>query len=326
MTQMQANALREQLKALTDRMPGAAGKQAAKQAGKQTGKQGYSGRQAGQCAGRQTRRVARKDWPIVSRRNADGARYPQEAKEIRQPAAQSGHRPDGRAANHHVARRRARRARIAAGNARRTDEPLGLSDRPLAGSRAEAGRRRTIFPGSSRSASCRRKGPIAMGEQPIVDVQLPAVVNGQILSGQVDRYRFAAKKGQHLVIAVSAQQLVPYIADAVPGWFQAAIRLSDEEGKEVAYAGNFRFHPDPVLHYEVPRDGKYLVEIHDSVFRGREDFIYRMALGELPFVTGIFPLGGKAGEVTRIAVQGWNLPSASLKVDSHPQSAGIDAA
>ena len=44
------------------------------------------------------------------------------------------------------------------------------------------------------------------------------------------------------------------------------------------------------------------------VFRGREDFIYRMALGELPFVTGIFPLGGKAGEATRVAMQGWNLP------------------
>ena len=138
-----------------------------------------------------------------------------------------------------------------------------------------------------------------MGEQPIVDVQLPAVVNGQILSGQVDRYRFAAKKGQQLVIAVSAQQLVPYIADAVPGWFQAAIRLSDAQGKELAYAGSYRFHPDPVLHYEVPRDGKYVVEINDSVFRGREDFIYRMALGELPFVTGIFPLGGKAGEATQ---------------------------
>jgi hypothetical protein len=168
------------------------------------------------------------------------------------------------------------------------------------------------------------QGQHAIGEQPIVDVQLPAVVNGQVLPGQVDRYRFAAKKGQQLVLAVSAQQLVRYIADAVPGWFQALITLRDEEGKELASSDSFRFHPDPVLHYEVLRDGKYLVEIHDSVFRGREDFIYRMALGELPFVTGIFPLGGKAGEAARVEVQGWNLPFASLKADATPQSAGID--
>ena len=170
----------------------------------------------------------------------------------------------------------------------------------------------------------KQEGRSAVGEQPILDVQLPAVVNGQILSGQIDRYRFAAKKGQHLVLTVSAQQLIPYIADAVPGWFQATIRLTDAEGKELAYAGSFRFHPDPVLLYEVPRDGQYMVEINDSVFRGREDFVYRMALGELPFVTGIFPLGGKAGEATPIAVQGWNLPFSSLTEDAKGKAAGLD--
>ena len=143
------------------------------------------------------------------------------------------------------------------------------------------------------------QGPPLPPAKPTVDIKLPTVVNGQILSAQVDRYRFAAKKGQHLVIAVSAEQLVPYIADAVPGWFQAAISLRDEHGEELAAAGSFRFHPDPALCYEVPRDGDYIVEIHDSVFRGREDFIYRMAIGELPYATDVFPLGGKAGDSWR---------------------------
>ena len=55
---------------------------------------------------------------------------------------------------------------------------------------------------------------------PVVDVTLPLVVNGQILPGQVDRYRFQARKGEHLVAAVRARELMPYLADAVPGWFQ----------------------------------------------------------------------------------------------------------
>ncbi len=178
------------------------------------------------------------------------------------------------------------------------------------------------LPGQRPLRKLRKKGAPQSATQPTIDVQLPAVVNGQILSGQVDRYRFAAKKGQHLVLAVSAQQLVPYIADAVPGWFQATIRLTDAEGKELAYAGSYRFHPDPVLQYEVPRDGNYVVEIKDSVFRGREDFVYRMALGELPFVTGVFPLGGKAGEATRVALQGWNLPQDSLTIDAASKRVG----
>ena len=154
-------------------------------------------------------------------------------------------------------------------------------------------------PGQQPLRKLKEEGPSATGEQPTLDVQLPVVVNGQILSGQVDRYRFAAKKGQRLVFAVNAQQLLPYIADAVPGWFQATIRLSDAQGKELAYAGSYRFHPDPVLFYEVPADGSYTIEISDSIFRGREDFVYRMALGELPFVTSIFPLGGQAGTATQ---------------------------
>ncbi len=182
----------------------------------------------------------------------------------------------------------------------RLETPAGLSN-PIAfqiGTLAEVVDK-PLDPDDAPSAvplrQLRGQGPAATGPRPTVEIRLPMVVNGQILSGQVDRYRFAARKGQQLVFAVSARQLVPYIADAVPGWFQAAITLRDERGVELAAADSFRFNPDPVLHYDVPRDGKYVIEIHDSIFRGREDFVYRMTVGELPFVTDVFPLGGKTG-------------------------------
>ena len=54
-----------------------------------------------------------------------------------------------------------------------------------------------------------------------------------------------------------------------------------------------------MLYYEIPEDGEYVVEIKDSIYRGREDFVYRITLGELPFVTSIFPLGGPAGHDVR---------------------------
>ena len=40
----------------------------------------------------------------------------------------------------------------------------------------------------------------------------------------------------------------------------------------------------------IPESGEYVLEIKDSIYRGREDFVYRITLGEEPFVTGIFPL------------------------------------
>ena len=53
---------------------------------------------------------------------------------------------------------------------------------------------------------------------------LSAVI-GQIMPGAIDRYRFTATKGQRLVAIANARELIPYISDAVPGWFQAAINL-----------------------------------------------------------------------------------------------------
>jgi hypothetical protein len=151
----------------------------------------------------------------------------------------------------------------------------------------------------------------------------PTVINGQIMPGVVDRYRFFARHGQSFVIAASARELIPYIADAVPGWFQAALTLYDSKGREVAYNDDFRFRTDPVLLCKIPADGEYLLEVKDAIYRGREDFVYRLTLGELPFVTGIYPLGGPAGRTTEIEVTGWNLPVNQAVFDARDCADGI---
>ena len=143
-------------------------------------------------------------------------------------------------------------------------------------------------------------------------VAVPCTMNGQIAPGEVNRYRFQANKGQRLVISAKARDLVPYVADGVPGWFQAVLRLSDSNGKELAYNDDFRFNPDPVVYFEVPDDGEYVLTINEALFRGRESFVYRITIGELPFVTSIFPLGGRVGEPVKIEMDGWNLEKATL--------------
>ena len=159
--------------------------------------------------------------------------------------------------------------------------------------------------------------------EPGMSITLPAIVNGQILPGDVDRFRFEARKGQQLVIAASARELIPYLADAVPGWFQATLALYDANGNELAYDDDYKFHPDPVLFYEIPNDGEYMIEIRDAIYRGREDFVYRIAVGELPFVTSIFPLGGTAGTQTTIEANGWNLPASNLTPQAKDKGPGV---
>ncbi len=165
-------------------------------------------------------------------------------------------------------------------------------------------------------------------------ITLPATVNGRIIPGDVDRlqfplrqpqqympgdadrYRFHARKGENLVIAASARDLMPYLADAVPGWFQATLTLFDASGHELAYDDDYRFQPDPVLHYDVPADGDYVVEIRDALYRGREDFVYRVTIGQIPFITSVFPLGAAVGQRATLQVAGWNLPAPATAVNT----------
>ncbi|MBN1908271.1 MAG: PPC domain-containing protein [Pirellulales bacterium] len=156
-----------------------------------------------------------------------------------------------------------------------------------------------------------------------VDDKLPVVLNGQIMPGDVDRFSFDARKGQKLVVAVRARDLIPYLADAVPGWFQATVALYDAKGTEVAYDDDYRFQPDPVLCYEIAQDGRYTLEIKDSIYRGREDFVYRITLGEVPFVTSVFPLGVRRGGTADVRLEGWNLPIRQTTVSGKAQPPGI---
>jgi len=143
-------------------------------------------------------------------------------------------------------------------------------------------------------------------------VPVPCIVNGQVRPGDIDHFRFKARKGQSIVVDVAARKIIPYLADAVPGWFQAVVALYDGDGNEVAYQDDYKFNPDPVLFFKVPKAGTYTLSIRDSIYRGREDFIYRIAVGELPFITSIFPLGAQRGQTVDIVLTGKNLPRTRL--------------
>jgi Bacterial pre-peptidase C-terminal domain len=176
-------------------------------------------------------------------------------------------------------------------------------------------------PGDKRPQNLR--DPKRSTAEPEMTVTLPAVVNGQVMPGGVDRYRFQARRGQHLVVAVTARELRPYLADAVPGWFQAAVAIRDSQGNELAYSDHYRFRPDPALYCKIPKNGQYVLEIRDTLYRGREDFVYRVTIGELPYITSIFPLGGRVGEQTAVELRGCNLHTDTLTVDGTRHAPGV---
>ncbi|MDR0338078.1 MAG: hypothetical protein LBI18_13415 [Planctomycetaceae bacterium] len=154
-----------------------------------------------------------------------------------------------------------------------------------------------------------------MRELPPVVYETPVVVNGQILHSDIDRFQFRAKKGETLVLHAQARQLMPYLADAVPGWFEAVLTVYNANEKELDYADCYRFDADPLLIFTPPEDGVYTVEIRDSVFRGREDFVYRLSIAPSPVIESVFPLGLKQDSSATLKIE-WNKKTKNLEIDN----------
>ncbi len=106
--------------------------------------------------------------------------------------------------------------------------------------------------------------------------QIPATFNGQIMPGETDTVEIPLRRNQDYTFILTGRALRPFLGDAVPGHFQPILRLLTPEGEEAAFADDYLVHPDPVMVFRAPTDGVYRMEIRDNLYRGREDFVYRL--------------------------------------------------
>ena len=156
-----------------------------------------------------------------------------------------------------------------------------------------------------------------MGAGPVTQAQLvklPATLVGTIASlGETDNYQFDGKAGEEVVFQVEASRLDSQL--------QSKLVLSDASGHVLAEAGKYDEGPDAELNYKLPQDGYYTLSITDRERSGGADHFYRLNAGPLPYITGVFPLGVRAGESAEVSVEGVNLGDVrQVKVDA-PKSA-----
>ena len=127
-------------------------------------------------------------------------------------------------------------------------------------------------------------------------VTLPVTVVGVVdRAGDVDYFRFTAAAGEQIGVQVVAAELGSKL--------DAALVLTDEGGNVLAEGAT-------TLGYTVRRPGTYAVGIRDREFRGAKDFHYRLHVGNVPVVTGVFPLAVQRGRTTSVHVSGVNLGGA----------------
>jgi hypothetical protein len=145
------------------------------------------------------------------------------------------------------------------------------------------------------------------------ELVLNRIVNGT-LGGEadIDFYRFQGKRGQHIVATCRASDLDSRLS--------AVIELSGADGRRLAYAREELRH-DPMIDVVLPQDGSYLLKVHDFLFRGGPEYVYRLSVGTLPYIDYVMPPAGVPGTTGKFTVYGRNLPGgkpAGVTVEGRP--------
>lgn len=152
------------------------------------------------------------------------------------------------------------------------------------------------------------------------ELQLPVVVNGRI-NPKADRdcFRFDAKQGQNLVIAVAAHSLDVHGYGGNYGIADFTLELLDSQGRVVAESLDALGY-DPLIEYTVPVDGTFVARVKMVAYNGFPEAVYRLTIGEVPYVTSVFPAGLQRGSTTSVELHGPNIAPGTTRRISAPNA------
>jgi len=119
-------------------------------------------------------------------------------------------------------------------------------------------------------------GPELMEKEPnnstndATHIEVPCAVTGAIEKpGDEDRFTFASKKGDKLLLEVQSASL------GFP--LDARLKVEDAKGKELAKKDD-SVNADPALDWTAPEDGAFFAVVGNVLHRGGPDYLYRLSI------------------------------------------------
>lgn len=142
---------------------------------------------------------------------------------------------------------------------------------------------------------------------------LGSVVNGTCDAQNYDCFRVAATKGRRYLVDAQALR--------IDSRAQLVLTLIDPTGRELRRIVGTRSH-DPLVDFTAESDGPYVIRVNDLLYRGGEEFFYRLAIGTGPWIDFVDPPVLKPGADNAVTVYGRNLPGGApaegVEIDGRP--------
>lgn len=140
-------------------------------------------------------------------------------------------------------------------------------------------------------------------------VSLNTTVNGRASVTAADYFQFDAQKGQRILIECLANQ--------IDSKLEPVLMLLSSNGRELE-----RSRRSGLIDFTAPAEGSYLLKLHDVLYRGGEEFPYRLSISTGPRIDYVFPPFGQAGVTNEYSIVGRNLPGGrradGLSTDGKP--------
>lgn len=130
------------------------------------------------------------------------------------------------------------------------------------------------------------------------EVALESTVNGRTDSQAADYYKLTVKKGQRILVDCASRELDSRAADA--------LMLLSPDGRELE-----RARQGGLLDHTAAADGTLILKVHDFVYRGGDQYFYRLTVTTGPHVDFVFPPAAEQGKAAKVTVFGRNLPGGS---------------
>jgi len=141
-----------------------------------------------------------------------------------------------------------------------------------------------------------------------IQISIEQTATGHTDADLVDYYKFAAKKGQRLLIHCQAERL--------DSRMDGLLVLYDKTGRPIVKNQN-HFGRDPMLDFTAKKDGEYFLGVFDALYRGGGQYHYQISLSVKPHIDFIFPPAGAPGTKGKFTLYGRNLPGGSLDANQN---------
>jgi dienelactone hydrolase len=130
-------------------------------------------------------------------------------------------------------------------------------------------------------------------------VPVPCVVVGKADAETSDFFKISVQAKQRVSFEVLGRRL--------GSSFDPQITLFDSAGRELP-GGHSNDAPglqtDPRLTYTFKEAGDYVIEVRDVSYRGGDDFLYRLRIGDFPCATSPLPMAAKRGSKVSVRFAG----------------------